>query len=58
MVLCQSGFTVQAAGAAALSHLAGSLAWAGVCITAFGLGFGVATIARPAILAHRYGTHR
>jgi predicted MFS family arabinose efflux permease len=51
-------FAVQAAGAAALPHVAGSLAWAAVCITAFGLGFGVATIARPAILADRYGTHR
>jgi predicted MFS family arabinose efflux permease len=51
-------FTIQAAGAAALPYVAGSLAWAAVCITAFGLGFGVATIARPAILAHRYGTHR
>jgi MFS family permease len=51
-------FAIQAAGAAALPLLAGSLAWAAVCITAFGLGFGVATIARPAILADRYGTHR
>ncbi len=51
-------FAVQAAGAAALPYVAGSLAWAAVCITAFGLGFGVATIARPAILADRYGNHR
>ena len=51
-------FAVQAAGAAALPYVAGSLAWVAVCITGFGLGFGVATIARPAILAHRYGTHR
>jgi MFS family permease len=51
-------FAVQAAGAAALPHVAGSLAWAAVCITGFGLGFGVATIARPAVLADRYGTHR
>jgi MFS family permease len=51
-------FAVQAAGAAALPHVGGSLAWAAMCITAFGLGFGVATIARPAILAGRYGTHR
>jgi hypothetical protein len=51
-------FTIQAAGAAALPYVAGSLAWAAACITAFGLGFGVATIARPAILADRYGTHR
>lgn len=51
-------FAVQAVGAAALSYTAGSLAWAAVCITGFGLGFGVATIARPAILAARYGTGR
>jgi hypothetical protein len=30
----------------------------GRLVTAFGLGFGVATIARPAILADRYGTSR
>jgi hypothetical protein len=41
-----------------VDHVAGSLAWAAACIAAFGLGFGVATIARPAILAHHYGTHR
>jgi hypothetical protein len=33
-----------------LPSVAGSPAWAAVCITAFGLGFGVAAIARPAIL--------
>jgi predicted MFS family arabinose efflux permease len=51
-------FAVQAAGAAVLPNVGGSLAWAMVCVVAFGLGFGVATIARPAILADRYGTHR
>jgi len=51
-------FAVQAAGAAVLPFVAGSLAWSAVCVTAFGLGFGVATIARPAILADRYGTGR
>jgi len=51
-------FAVQAAGVAVLPSVSGSIAWAAVCITAFGLGFGVATIARPAILADRYGTHR
>lgn len=51
-------FAAQAAGAAALPHVGGSLAWAAMCITAFGLGFGVANIARPAILADRYGTHQ
>jgi predicted MFS family arabinose efflux permease len=51
-------FAVQAAGAATLAHVGRSLAGAAVCVIAFGLGFGVATIARPAILADRYGTHR
>jgi predicted MFS family arabinose efflux permease len=51
-------FAIQAAGAFALPVAGGSLAGAIVCVTAFGLGFGVATIARPAILAERYGTHR
>jgi hypothetical protein len=51
-------FAVQAAGAAALPHVAESLAGASACVTAFGLGFGVATIARPAIVAERYGTGR
>ena len=31
---------------------------AAVCVIAFGLGFGVATIAKPAIVADRYGTAR
>lgn len=51
-------FAVQAAGAAALPFLAGTLAGAAACVVAFGVGFGVATIARPAILASRYGTAR
>jgi predicted MFS family arabinose efflux permease len=51
-------FAIQAAGAAALPLVGGSLAGAIACVAAFGLGFGVATIARPAILADRYGTHR
>jgi MFS family permease len=51
-------FAIQAAGAAALAHVGGSLAGAIVCVIAFGLGFGVATIARPAILADRYGRLR
>jgi predicted MFS family arabinose efflux permease len=51
-------FTVQAAGAIALPHLGRSTAGAAACIVAFGLGFGVATIARPAIVADRYGTAR
>ena len=42
----------------ALPHLGRSTGGAAVCVIAFGLGFGVATIARPAILADRYGTAR
>jgi predicted MFS family arabinose efflux permease len=49
-------FAVQAAGAAALPHVGRGLAGAAACVTAFGIGFGVATIARPAIVAARYGT--
>ena len=51
-------FAIQAAGIAALPHLGRSTAGAAVCVVAFGLGFGVATIARPAIVASRYGTAR
>jgi predicted MFS family arabinose efflux permease len=51
-------FAVQAAGAAALPWLGGSVAGAATCVIAFGLGYGVATIARPAIVAARYGTVR
>ncbi|MFB6719423.1 MFS transporter [Kribbella sp. NPDC056345] len=35
------------------SHLAGAI----VCLVLFGLGFGVASIATPAILLDRYGSH-
>ncbi len=49
---------IQAAGAFALTRLSHSVAGAAACITAFGLGFGVATIARPAIVTNRYGTLR
>jgi predicted MFS family arabinose efflux permease len=51
-------FAIQGLGAAGLPFLGGTLAGAAVCVVAFGLGFGVATIARPAILATRYGTAR
>jgi MFS family permease len=51
-------FAIQAVGAAALPFLGGTIAGAAACVIAFGLGFGVATIARPAILAARYGTSR
>jgi MFS family permease len=49
-------FAVQAAGALALPLVGDSAAGAAAAVLAFGLGFGVATIARPAILASRYGT--
>ncbi|GAB3425328.1 hypothetical protein GCM10027569_62290 [Flindersiella endophytica] len=48
-------FLVQAGGAVALPFLGGSIAGAIVCILAFGIGFGVGTIARPAMIADRYG---
>jgi hypothetical protein len=51
-------FAVQAVGVAALPHLGRTLAGAICCVIAFGLGFGVATIAKPAILADRFGTAR
>jgi hypothetical protein len=35
-----------------------SLVGAALCVVAFGVGFGVATIAKPAIVADRYGTAR
>jgi MFS family permease len=49
---------VQAAGAAALTQLSHTIAGTAACIVAFGLGFGVGTVARPAIVAERYGTVR
>jgi len=51
-------FTIQGAGILALPHLGRSPIGAAACVIAFGLGFGVATIARPAIVAARYGTAR
>ncbi|WP_117212899.1 MFS transporter [Allorhizocola rhizosphaerae] len=51
-------FLIQAAGVAALPLLGSTVAGAAACVIAFGLGFGVATIARPAIVADRYGTNR
>jgi hypothetical protein len=51
-------FAVQAVGVVALPHLGHTLGGAAGCIVAFGLGFGVGTIAKPAILADRYGTAR
>jgi MFS family permease len=49
-------FVVQAVGAIALTLVSRSTVGAAVCVIAFGLGYGVATIARPAIVADRYGT--
>jgi predicted MFS family arabinose efflux permease len=49
-------FGIQAAAAAALPFVGRSAAGAIVCVVAFGLGFGVGTIARPAVLAERYDT--
>ncbi|MFF5085569.1 MFS transporter [Actinoplanes sp. NPDC000266] len=51
-------FTVQAAAAAVLP-LAGRHAVAAIiAVAGFGLGFGVATIAKPVLLADRYDTRR
>jgi MFS family permease len=49
-------FTVQALAAGTLPLIGHSTAGAVAGVTAFGLGFGVATIARPALLASRYDT--
>ena len=51
-------FALQASGIAALPFVSDSLTGAAICVIAFGVGFGVATIAKPAILAERYGTTR
>ena len=49
-------FAVQAVAAFALPATAGSRIGAAAGVTAFGIGFGVASLAKPAILAERYGT--
>ncbi|MEU8076374.1 MFS transporter [Catellatospora citrea] len=49
-------FGIQAAAAAALPAFGGSRTGAICCVVLFGTGFGVGTIARPALLAQRYGT--
>jgi predicted MFS family arabinose efflux permease len=51
-------FAIQGIGAIALPHLGHSTGGAVACVIAFGLGFGVGTIAKPAIVADRYGTAR
>jgi len=47
-------FALQAAGAATLPWTGPTTLGAVISVTAIGLGFGVATIARPAVLADRY----
>jgi predicted MFS family arabinose efflux permease len=49
-------FTVQAVAAAALLAVAGSPVGAAAGVVAFGIGFGVASLAKPTLLADRYGT--
>ncbi|WP_229074874.1 MFS transporter [Actinoplanes sp. DH11] len=48
-------FALQAAAALALPLTAGSRAGAVVAVTAFGLGFGLSSLAGPQLLADRYG---
>ncbi|GAA4249506.1 MFS transporter [Dactylosporangium darangshiense] len=49
-------FAVQATAAAALPLIASSRFGAVAGVVAFGIGFGVASLAAPALLAERYGT--
>ncbi|MEV0900812.1 MFS transporter [Actinoplanes sp. NPDC049802] len=49
-------FLLQAAAALGLPALAGSRPGAIIAVTAFGLGFGIAGLATPQLLADRYGT--
>jgi MFS family permease len=49
-------FGLQALAAVSLPLVSASRTGAVIAVTGFGLGFGVATIARPALLADRYGT--
>jgi predicted MFS family arabinose efflux permease len=51
-----SVFALQAVAAAALPAVAASRVGAVAGVACFGLGFGVATIARPTLLTTRYGT--
>jgi predicted MFS family arabinose efflux permease len=55
-VLVAAIFTIQAVAAVTLPLLAGTRLGAAVGVTAFGIGFGVASLAAPALLADRYGT--
>lgn len=47
---------VQAAALACLPVFGGSALGAVACVAAFGLGFGVSSVARPVVLTERYGT--
>jgi predicted MFS family arabinose efflux permease len=49
-------FALQAAALVAMPAIGRSGLGAAACVTAFGIGYGVATIARPAMLAERFGT--
>ncbi|MFI7491383.1 MFS transporter [Micromonospora echinaurantiaca] len=49
-------FAIQAVAAACLPALAASRTGSIVAVIAFGLGFGVSSLAAPALLADRYGT--
>ncbi|MBE1492228.1 MFS transporter [Plantactinospora soyae] len=49
-------FLVQGVGALALAAVAGSAVGAVVAVLLFGLGFGVAAVAQPALVADIYGT--
>ncbi|GAA4716622.1 MFS transporter [Phytohabitans rumicis] len=55
-VLAAVVFTVQATAAAGLTVVAGSRIGAAAAVVAFGIGFGVASLVKPALLADRYGT--
>ncbi|MGC5011103.1 MFS transporter [Streptosporangium sp. DT93] len=48
-------FFLQAVAAVLLPVLGGSGAGAVACVVAFGIGFGVGTLARPVLIAERYG---
>lgn len=48
-------FVIQALGMVALPFVGFSVAGAVACLAAVGVGFGVGSIARPALLADRYG---
>ncbi|MGI5175336.1 MFS transporter [Dactylosporangium sp. CA-152071] len=49
-------FAVQAAAAISLPFIGGTRLGAVVAVTGFGIGFGVASLATPSLLADRYGT--